>query len=170
MVSPIKRLLMALGLVKKPQFTPEGDSNRWIGRDKAIISSVRPQGSMAVPAGRPSSPATRPYVIEKMEKLGDDERFLKVSGLSFGEEPYPFEIQEDLATHKIWCHCGCPDTTYRFEVVNAQNGFSSVRNSNGAFPVKTNPSGVPSVCKHIEQVLSNPVFNQAELDYKRGAR
>lgn len=166
MVSPIKRLLMALGLVKKPQFTPEGDSNRWIGRDKAIISSVRPQGSMAVPAGRPSSPATRPYVIEQMEKLGDDERFLKVNAIAFGEEPYPMELQEDLETGKCWMHCGCPDFTYRFEVVDTQDGYSSIRNSNGAFPVKTNPSGVGSSCKHLRSLLSDPQVMNAEREWK----
>ena len=168
MISPFRRLLMALGFAKapKPEFSPEGNVDRWIGRDQAIVSSVRPQGNAAVPAGRASNPASRPYVINNLEQLGDDGRFLKVDALAYGEGTYPMELQEDLASGKVWMHCGCPDFTYRFEVIDTQDGYSSIRNSNGAYPVKTNPNGVVSACKHLRSLLSDPQVMNAEREWK----
>lgn len=139
-------------------------------RDEVMTSSVRPNGNSSVPAGNPSNPPARPYRIIDAERILDKEgnptRFFKVDAQAFGENTYGMEVQEDLATKRIWCHCGCDDFTYRFEVIDAGSGFSGVRNSNGAYPIKTNPNGIPSVCKHLAQLLQDPIFDKAEDEYK----
>lgn len=143
-------------------------------RDQVLASSVRPQGNASVPTGAPSNPPARPYAIMSAERLEDREgnptRFFKVDAQAFGEGTYPMEVQEDLETKRIWCHCDCEDFTYRFEVVDAGSGFSGVRNSNGAYPIKTNPNGVPSVCKHLDALLRDSVFDEAEREYQNERR
>lgn len=140
------------------------------GRDDIIRSSVRPQGNASVPRGFPSNPQERPYQFYEFKRMTDNNgnptRYLKAEGMSQGEEQYNWEIQENLDDKRIWCHCDCPDFTYRFEVIDAGSGFSGVRNSNGAYPIKTNPNGIPSVCKHLEQVLQDPRFDAAEQEYQ----
>lgn len=139
-------------------------------RDEVLSSSVRPNGNAAVPAGNPSNPPVRPYRISSAERLEDKDgnptRFFKVDATAFGENAYDIEVQEDLATKRIWCHCTCPDFQYRFEVIDAGSGFSGIRNSNGAYPIKTNPQGIPSLCKHLDHFLQDPIFDQAEREYK----
>lgn len=140
------------------------------GRDDILRSSVRPQGNASVPRGFPSHPQERPYHITRAERIPDKEgnptKFFKVDAEAFGENTYPMEVQENLADKRIWCHCDCDDFTYRFEVIDAGSGFSGVRNSNGAYPIKTNPNGIPSVCKHLAQLLQDPIFDKAEDEYK----
>lgn len=143
-------------------------------RRELLASSVRPQGNASVPRGNPSSPTTRPYSVTNAELLRDKSRhilpFLKVDALAFGDMTYNMEVQEDLRSGKTWCHCSCPDFTFRWEVVDTGDGFSSIRQSNGAFPVETNPNGVPSLCKHLVSLLSDPLFDKAERDWQNRSK
>lgn len=145
-------------------------AERGKSRKDLVRYSVRPNGNSMVPDGNPSNPATRPYVIlsaeNEKDREGNDTRFLKVDALAYGERTYPMEVQEDLDTGKVWCHCGCPDFVYRFEVTDTNNGFSSIQSSNGAYPDKTNPMGVSSLCKHLESLLQDPMFEMAEEEWK----
>ena len=174
-LNPITPLLWTIRSNSGNTGSPNGlkPGNGWGSgrpRDEVLSSSVRPGGNASVPAGNPSNPPMRPYRINSAERLKDKEgnptRYLKVDATAYGEDMYNMEVQEDLATHRIWCHCDCPDYTFRFEVVDAGSGFSGVRNSNGAYPIKTNPNGVPSLCKHLDHFLRDPIFDYEEQSYK----
>ena len=174
-ISPLLWLARSLsGNVGSTEGLTDSGVGRGKPREELVSSSVRPQGNSSVPRGRPSNPQTRPYQFYTFErvrdKYGRPTRFLKASGIAYGERVYEWEVQEDLETKKIWCHCDCPDFTYRFEVVDAGSGFSGIRNSNGAYPEKTNPNGVPSLCKHLIQILKDPRFDEAEREYQEEKR
>lgn len=177
-LNPISPLLWTVRSNSGNTGSPSGlkPGNGWGSgrpRDEVLSSSVRPGGSASVPAGNPSNPPMRPYRINSAERLKDNEgnptRYLKVDATAYGEEMYDMEVQEDLATKRIWCHCNCPDYTFRFEVVDAGSGFSGVRDSNGAYPIKTNPNGIPSLCKHLDHFLRDPIFDYEEQSYKEEA-
>lgn len=174
-LNPITPLLWATRSLSGNTGSPEGikQGHGWgtgRPRDEVLASSVRPNGNASVPAGNPSNPPVRPYRITSAERIRDKEgnptKFLKVDAEAFGENTYSMEVQEDLENHRIWCHCDCPDFQYRFEVIDAGSGFSGIRNSNGAYPVKTNPNGIPSLCKHLNHLLQDPMFDFEERDYK----
>lgn len=174
-LNPITPLIWGIRSLSGNTGSPKGikPGNGWgtgRPRDEVVSSSVRPQGNSSVPRGLPSDPATRAYMFTEFKRIpdkdGNPSPYVKASGISFGEREYNWEVQENLDNHRIWCHCDCPDFTYRFEVVDAGSGFSGVRNSNGAYPVKTNPNGVPSVCKHLESVLQDDMFDNAEKEYE----
>lgn len=174
-LNPITPLLWKTRSLSGNIGSPEGikPGNGWgtgRQRDDLLNSSVRPNGNASVPKGNPSVPAARPYYFTEFERIEDKDgnptKFVKAEGVSHGEQDYVWEVQEDLENKRVWCHCNCPDFTYRFEVIDAGSGFSGIRNSNGAYPVKTNPNGVPSLCKHLESVLQDPQFDQAEREYQ----
>jgi len=48
-----------------------------------------------------------------------------------------------------WVHCSCQHFRYYCEVALSMKGSSSILNSTGKLPRKTNPSLKPEVCKHI---------------------
>lgn len=122
-----------------------------------LASSVRPQGSAAVPAGKPSKPPTRPITITEKKTFGGrgGSRFTLVRGIAQGEQPYDVYAIRNDRTGRVQAHCSCPDFTYRFEVTANQQGWSPVENSNGAWPDITNPNGVASPCKHLQQFLTH---------------
>ncbi len=52
---------------------------------------------------------------------------------------------------KIACTCG--NYLFEWEVANAYRGASDIIYSNGNFPIETNPSLRPGVCKHVLKCL-----------------
>ena len=121
-----------------------------------LAGSIRPQGSPAVPAGKPSTPPTRPITITEVKKFGGrgGAKFSLVRGIAQGESPYNLYAIRNDRTGRVRVHCDCPDFKYRFEVVANAAGWSPVEDSNGEWPEKTNPNGVASPCKHLQQFLT----------------
>jgi hypothetical protein len=131
-----------------------GRSGKQLG--DILSSSVRPNGSPEVPAGKPSNPATRPIVITEEKKFGGrgGAKFSLVRGIAQGEQPYDLYAIRNDRTGRVQAHCSCPDFKYRFEVMANRDGWSQVVESNGEWPDKTNPNGVASPCKHLQQFLT----------------
>ena len=132
----------------------EGRSAKQLG--DVLAGSIRPQGSPAVPAGKPSTPPTRPITITEVKKFGGrgGAKFSLVRGIAQGESPYNLYAIRNDRTGRVRVHCDCPDFKYRFEVVANAAGWSPVEDSNGEWPEKTNPNGVASPCKHLQQFLT----------------
>ena len=131
-----------------------GRSGKQLG--DVLAGSIRPQGSPAVPAGKPSTPPTRTITITEVKKFGGrgGAKFSLVRGIAQGESPYNLYAIRNDRTGRVRVHCDCPDFKYRFEVVANAAGWSPVEDSNGEWPEKTNPNGVASPCKHLQQFLT----------------
>lgn len=50
---------------------------------------------------------------------------------------------------KCWVSCSCEYFLFHCEVADAESDNSSIRYSNGKFPVITNPQGIQHLCKHL---------------------
>lgn len=55
--------------------------------------------------------------------------------------------------NKVWVRCNCEYFMYHCEVADAETDNATIHYSNGKFPVKTNPQGIPHLCKHLISAL-----------------
>lgn len=96
-----------------------------------------------------TSQTVRVSLKAKADK-GDFVEFLFHAWDTNGTRTIQFRIYEKNHT---WVHCDCPWFRYNCEYALALKGSSSIINSNGSAPVRTNPTMRPQVCKHTVRCL-----------------
>ena len=82
-----------------------------------------------------------------------------------------FGNSSDVYTHQAWVRCNCPYFKFHSEVAISKRGSTTVKFSNGADPIVTNPKNQPRLCKHLfnAQAFINTInFDFRKPHHKRG--